>query len=89
MRILEHIKKLDDCSGLFLVYVTCTCGASRTIHPEALARIVDGNTRFDRAENALFPVREEASANRSRTPAQASRRTEESALAGLMALVAR
>ena len=34
-----HIKKLDDALGDFLVRVTCPCGASRHIEPEALARI--------------------------------------------------
>ena len=40
MRILTHIKKLDDCFGQFLVRVSCPCGASRHIEPEALARLV-------------------------------------------------
>jgi len=39
MRVLPHIKKLDDALGDFLVRVTCPCGASRHIEPEALARI--------------------------------------------------
>jgi hypothetical protein len=37
VRVLPHIKKLDDCFGDFLVRVTCPCGASRYIEPEALA----------------------------------------------------
>jgi len=40
VRVLPHIKRLD-CFGDFLVRVTCPCGASRHIHPEALARIAD------------------------------------------------
>jgi hypothetical protein len=40
VRFLAHIKKLDDCFGQFLVRVTCPCGASRHIEPEALARLV-------------------------------------------------
>ena len=40
MRVLPHIKKLDDCFGDFLVRVACPCGASRHIEPEALARLV-------------------------------------------------
>ena len=40
MRVLSHIKKLDDCFGQFLVRVSCECGASRHIEPEALARLV-------------------------------------------------
>jgi hypothetical protein len=39
VRVLSHIKRLDDCFGDFLVRVTCPCGASRHIEPEALARI--------------------------------------------------
>ena len=38
--MLAHIKKLDDCFGPFLVRVSCPCGASRHIEPEALARLV-------------------------------------------------
>jgi hypothetical protein len=33
VRVLAHIKKLDDCFGQFLVRVTCPCGASRHIQP--------------------------------------------------------
>jgi hypothetical protein len=40
VRVLAHIKKLDDCFGQFLVRVTCQCGAVREIKPEALARLV-------------------------------------------------
>jgi hypothetical protein len=40
VRVLTHIKKLDDCFGQFLVRVSCPCGASREIEPEALARLV-------------------------------------------------
>ena len=40
MRILAHIKKLDDCFGQFLVRVNYLCGASREIEPEALARLL-------------------------------------------------
>jgi hypothetical protein len=40
VRVLTHIKKLDDCFGQFLVRVTCPCGASRHVEPEALARLV-------------------------------------------------
>jgi hypothetical protein len=38
--VLTHIKRLDDCFGEFLVRVSCACGASRHIEPEALARLV-------------------------------------------------
>ena len=40
VRVLTHIKKLDDCFGQFLVRVTCKCGAVREIKPEALARLI-------------------------------------------------
>jgi hypothetical protein len=40
VRLLPHIKKLDDCFGQFLVRVICDCGACREIEPEALARLV-------------------------------------------------
>ena len=39
MRVLPHVTKLDDCFGDFIVRVSCPCGASRHIKPEALARI--------------------------------------------------
>jgi len=39
VRELPHNKKLDDCLGQFLVRVTCPCGASRHIEPEALMGI--------------------------------------------------
>jgi hypothetical protein len=39
VRVLPHVKKLDDALGDFLVRVTCPCGTSRHIKPEALARI--------------------------------------------------
>ena len=40
MRVLTHIRKLDDCFGQFLVRVICDCGAVREIEPEALTRLV-------------------------------------------------
>jgi hypothetical protein len=40
VRVLAHIKKLDDCFGDFLVGVSCKCGAVREITPEALERLV-------------------------------------------------
>ena len=39
VRVLPHITSLDECFGDFLVRVTCPCGTSRHIEPEALARI--------------------------------------------------
>ena len=40
VRVLPHIKRLDDCFGDFLVRVVCECGACREIQPQALARLV-------------------------------------------------
>jgi hypothetical protein len=41
VRVLPHVKKLNDklndALGDFIVWVTCPCGASRHIEPEALA----------------------------------------------------
>ena len=40
VRVLPHIKRLDDCFGDFLVRVVCECGTCREIQPQALARLV-------------------------------------------------
>jgi len=40
VRVLAHIKKLDDCFADFLVRVVCECGSCREIQPQALARLV-------------------------------------------------
>lgn len=45
--MLTHIKKLDDCFGMFLLRVSCACGASREIEPEALARLVGWSTTLE------------------------------------------
>ena len=47
MRTLPDIKKLDDCFGMFLVRVTCKCGASRDIPPDALARMTSWQTTLE------------------------------------------
>jgi hypothetical protein len=47
VRVLPHIKKLDDCFGDFMVRVSCVCGASRHIEPEALARLVGWRTTLE------------------------------------------
>ena len=39
VRVVPHVRKLDDALCDFLVRVSCPCGASRHIEPEALARI--------------------------------------------------
>jgi hypothetical protein len=36
VRVLPHIKRLEDCFGEFLVRVVCECGACREIQPQAL-----------------------------------------------------
>ena len=46
LRVLPHIKRLDDCFGDFLVRVVCECGACREIQPQALARIVGWKMRL-------------------------------------------
>jgi hypothetical protein len=51
MRVLPHIKRLDDCFGDFLVRVVCECGACREIQPQALARLVGWKITL----NALAP----------------------------------
>jgi hypothetical protein len=40
VRVLTHVKKLDDCFGQFLVRVICECGCCREIQPQAFARLV-------------------------------------------------
>jgi hypothetical protein len=37
VRLLPHIKRLDDCFGDFLVRVVCECGACREIQPRAIS----------------------------------------------------
>jgi hypothetical protein len=46
VRVLPHIKRLDDFLGDFLVRVTCPCWTSRHIEPEALAQISGRSARF-------------------------------------------
>jgi hypothetical protein len=62
VRVLPHIKKLDDCFGEFLVRVSCPCGAYRHIEPEALARIVGTSVTFAKlvGADALLELREES-----------------------------
>jgi hypothetical protein len=43
VRVLPHVKKLDDALGDFIVRVTFPCGASQHIEPEALARLGGSN----------------------------------------------
>jgi hypothetical protein len=78
VRVLTHIKKLDDCFGQFLVRVICDCGACREIEPEALARLVGAEACS--AAATLLEVREEGRRGRSGCEAQTARTSEESAL---------
>jgi hypothetical protein len=45
VRVLAHIKKLDDCFGQFLVRVICDCGACREIEPQALEVVAVARSR--------------------------------------------
>jgi hypothetical protein len=47
VRVLTHIRMLDDCFGEFLVRVSCACRASRHIEPEGLARLVGWLTTLE------------------------------------------
>jgi hypothetical protein len=62
VRVLTHIKKLDDCFGQFLVRVSCACGASRHIEPEALARLVGWSMSLEELAQrmALLAMRQES-----------------------------
>jgi hypothetical protein len=54
VRVLAHIKKLDDCFGQFLVRVVCVCGACREIEPEARAPgRLEGDAQGTRATNSI------------------------------------
>jgi hypothetical protein len=53
VRVLPHIKKLDDCFGDFLVRVVCECGAYREIQPQALARLVGWSMTLKALESRL------------------------------------
>jgi hypothetical protein len=53
VRVLLHIKRLDDCFGDFIVRVTCPCGASRHIEPEAQARIAGRSATFARLASQM------------------------------------
>lgn len=46
VRVLTHIKKLDDAFGMFRLRITCGCGASRECAPAALARIAGPAATF-------------------------------------------
>jgi hypothetical protein len=47
LRVLTHIKKLDDALGHFLVRITCKCGAQRTAEPEALAPLCGSSATLE------------------------------------------
>ena len=39
VRVLHHIRKLDDALGHFLVQISCKCGMRHIAESEALARL--------------------------------------------------
>jgi hypothetical protein len=61
VRVLPHIRKLDDALGDVLVRATCPWGASWHIEPEVLARIRREvrDARSPGDSDALLAVREE------------------------------
>jgi hypothetical protein len=59
MRVLPHIKKLDDCFGQFLVRVVCGAEQVREIEPEALAPgWLVNDPEGARAADAMLALRE-------------------------------
>jgi len=55
VRILTHIKKLDDSFGQFLVRVSCVCGATRHVQPVALAACRKGQSYVQPGRVRLVP----------------------------------
>lgn len=47
VRVLPHIKKLDDALAQFLVRITCKCGAYRIAEPEALVRLCGSSATLE------------------------------------------
>ena len=82
VRMLPHIKKLDDRFGQFLVRVICDCGACREIEREALARLVGWSVTLKELalSDALLKLREEGCGGCGGCEAQAPWSAEESAL---------
>jgi len=82
VRVLLHIRKLDDCFGDFVVRVSCPCGLSRHIAPEALARIAGRAAKFATlaTRDALHTMRAQGGRGGGRGEAEAARRG--SAVAG-------
>lgn len=78
MRVLAHIKRLDDCFGQFLVSVRCLA-SHRTRVSGAPGRLVNG-AREALPENALLAVWEEGYRSGCDCEAQAVVGVEESAL---------
>jgi hypothetical protein len=78
VRVLTHIKRLDDCFGDFLVRVVCKCGACREIQLQALARLVGWKTTP--AADAMFAVRQKDCTSYGGCEAKATLSAEESAL---------
>jgi hypothetical protein len=83
VRVLTHIKKLDDCFGQFMVRVSCVCGASRHIEPEGLARLIGWSRTLDALAPRLrcFAVGKDGYGGRGSGKTEVPRDPEESALA--------
>jgi hypothetical protein len=47
VRVLTHIRKLDDALGHFRVRITCQCGAARDCEPETLARLCGSSATLE------------------------------------------
>jgi len=82
VRVLTHIKRLDDCFGDSLVRVVCKCGACREIQPQALARLcrLEDDAQGTRAADAMFAVRQKDRTSYGGCEAKATLSAEESAL---------
>jgi len=82
VRVLAHIKRLDDCFGDFLVRVVCKCGACREIQPQALAGFcrLEDDAQGTRAADAMFAVRQKDRTSYGGCEAKATLSAEESAL---------
>ena len=82
MRVLTHIKKLDDCFGQFLVRVSCACGSVREMEPEGPGAPgwLESGIKGARTTDALLEVRQEGSGSHGRREAEAQVSAQEPAL---------
>jgi hypothetical protein len=86
VRVLTHIKRLDDCFGDFLERVVCKCGACREIQPQALARLVGWKMTLKELALRMRCSRcgKEGGGGRGGCEAQAARSAEECPLMALL-----